>query len=181
MKTAKRREMKKLVPLIILLLNVANGFSQSMAYPGWVRDSLKSKGLDKKYELSSYLNPPFLQADFNGDGSSDLVVLILEKATNKKGILLIPGNSNQYHVFGAGTNFGNGSDNFKWVDKWSIYKQKTAHETQFDKKSGDILGGKKIELKRFAISLVDIEDGSEVSGGLIYWDGKKYTWIHQGE
>jgi hypothetical protein len=127
------------------------------------------------------MNPSFLQEDFNGDGSSDVAVLVLEKVTHKRGVLLIHVNSLQYYVFGAGTKFGDGSDNFSWANKWSIYKKKSAYETKFDKKNDDILEGKEIKLKRPCISLASIEDGAEVSGGLIYWNGKKYIWIHQGE
>ena len=168
--------------LLLLLLSIeAIGFCQSTSYPIWLGDTLKSKGLDKKYELKSYLDPPFLQDDFNGDGFPDLAVLILEKSTHKRGVLLIQANSSQYYVFGAGTKFGDGSDNFSWANKWSIYKKKSAYETQFDKKTGDILKGKEIKLNRPCISLASIEDGTELSGGLIYWNGKKYIWIHQGE
>jgi hypothetical protein len=56
--------------LLILLLSVeANGFCQVASYPGWLTDSLKSKGIDKIYELNSYIHPSLLQEDFHGDGS----------------------------------------------------------------------------------------------------------------
>ena len=84
-------------------------------------------------------------------------------------------------LFGAGTKFGSGSDNFEWAGKWTIYKKKTAHETQFDENSGDIIGSKEIKLKRPALLVEDIEDGAAIAGGIIYWDDKKYIWIHQGE
>ncbi|HXO73610.1 MAG TPA: hypothetical protein VN824_00245, partial [Puia sp.] len=105
-----------------------------------------------------------------------------EKTTHKKGILLLMGKAPDYFVFGAGTKLGDdGSDDFGWAGKWYVYKKKTANETQFDKKSGDILGGKPVKLLHPCLSIANVEDGAEVSGGLIYWTGKKYRWIHQGE
>lgn len=166
--------------LFVLLFHVSQGFCQGV-FPQWVTDSLKSRGLDQKYVVSPFLQPVFLQADFTGDGSSDIVVLIIEKTTGKKGVLLIHDTFKQYYVFGAGNMFGDGSDDFKWANKWSVFHGKHAYATQFDKKSGDMVKGKEIILQRAAVSIMATEDGADVAGGLIYWDGKKYIWIHQGE
>jgi len=168
--------------LFVCLLSIsATGICQNVTYPGWLRDSLKRKKLDMKYELNAYMKPAYVQEDLNGDGKPDIAALVIEKATHKKGILLVHNNSSEYYVFGAGTNFGEGSDDFAWAGKWYVYKKKSAYETMFDKKSGDVLGGKEIKLSHPCISVASVEDGAEVSGGLIYWTGKKYRWIHQGE
>jgi hypothetical protein len=126
------------------------------------------------------LKPSFLQSDFNGDGITDIATLVTEKKTKKTGILLIHGGSNQYFVLGAGTKFGNGGDDFKWARGWHLYKDKIAYEQLFNK-DGDMLGCKKIKLVRAVFFIYDLEDGEPNSGGIIYWDGKKYIWIHQGE
>jgi len=129
---------------------------------------------------SSFLKPSFLQADFNGDPTEDIAVLVLEKATKRKGVLLIHGKTREHFVFGAGTQFYNGGIDFRWVDRWKLYMKKTAFETQFDEESGDIIGGKEIKLARPGILIEDYEDGSALAGGIICWNGKKYIWIHQG-
>lgn len=154
---------------------------QTATLPEWFTATFTNKGLDKKYAVATFLNPSFLQADFNGDTIQDIAVLVLEKATKRKGILLIHGKTNEYFLFGAGTPFGNGDKDFKWADKWSLYNKKTASETQFDKASGDIIGSKKIKLMRPGILIEDYEDGAALAGGIIYWNNKKYIWIHQGE
>lgn len=171
----------KVVLSVCLLSICTTGVCQNVTYPGWLKDSLRRKGLDIKYELNAYMKPAFLQEDLNGDGKPDIAVLITEKITHKKGILLILNDSSGYYVFGAGTGFGDGSDDFVWAGKWYVYKKKSAYETRFDKKSGDVLGGKEIKLSHPCISVASLEDGAEVSGGLIYWNGKKYRWIQQGE
>jgi hypothetical protein len=170
--------MKPLLSVLLFLIS-AHVFSQSKT--SWISDSLRSKGLDGKFEFSSYISPVYLQTDLNGDSYPDLAILIVEKKTRKKGILLFPGHSTLYYVFGAGTKFGDGSDDFSWINKWSVFSGKKAQETQFDKKSGDIIRGKEIKLKHSCLLLAAMEDGAEVSGGLIYWNGAKYIWIHQGE
>lgn len=177
------RSMKCITAMIgvCLILMGPDGACQNASYPAWLKDSLKRKGLDAKFEPSAWLQPSFLQDDFNGDGAADFAVPVVEKATHKKGILLIQAKSAGYFVFGAGTKFGDGSDDFTWANKWSVYKKKTAYETQFDKKSGDVIGGKQIKLSHPCISVAVLEDGAETAGGLIYWTGTKYRWIHQGD
>jgi hypothetical protein len=165
---------------LIFTFTVTVSYSQTKTLPSWYSQACKSKALDKKYDLASFLKPSFIQADFNGDGTPDVAALVLETKTKKRGILLIHNNTLDYFVFGAGISFDN-SDNFDWAEKWLLYTEKIAFETQFDKKTGDILGGKKVKLARPGILIWDYEDGSPYAGGIIYWNGKKYIWIHQGE
>ena len=167
-----------LLPLI-MVFSSARTITNTL--PDWFNNAFKTTGLDKKYELNSYLKPAYLQADFNGDSSQDIATLVIEKATNKKGILLIEGKTLNHFIFGAGTNFGDGSDNFEWATDWALYKKKFAEETKFDKKSGDILGSKKINLTMPGILIEEMEDSAPIAGGIIYWNGYKYVWIHQGE
>jgi hypothetical protein len=169
--------MKKalLIGLLILITNFVIG--QEKNCPDWFLKAMIKYGLNSKYELSPYIKPAFLQSDFNGDNIIDCAALIKEKSTKKVGILLIHSKDLKFYIFGAGNDFGNGSDNFDWLKMWKVYDDKTAYETQFDKDSGDIIGSKIVNLTRPAI---DVED-MEIAGGLIYWDGHKYIWIHQGE
>jgi len=156
---------------------LTDSYSQSTGPPEFFK-SFKRLNLDKKYEIASYLKSSFLQADFDGDGVKDVVALVIERKTKKKGILLISGT--KYFVFGAGTNFGNGSDDFKWAGGWKIYNKKTAYETMVNI-DGDLIGSKIRKLKRTAFFIYQLEDGEPVSGGIIYWNGKKYIWIQQGD
>lgn len=167
--------------LTIFILTFTAGHSQTATLPKWFSDTFSAKGLDKKYVIASFLKPSFLEADFNGDTIQDIAILVTEKTTKRKGILLIHGGTNEQFLFGAGSSFGNGGKDFKWADKWTLYTKKTALETKFDKKSGDIIGGKTVKLVRPGILIEDYEDSAAVAGGIIYWSGKKYVWIHQGE
>lgn len=64
---------------------------------------------------------------------------------------------------------------FAWLHSWKPYCKTTATQTVFAP-SGDIVGGKEVPLRRPGIEVKD-EVGT---GGIIYWDGQKYIWIHQG-
>jgi len=171
--------MNRLALLFIISFASISVNAQS-TLPTWFVNSCRQLKLFRQYKPVDFLNHAFIQADFNGDGKIDVAALTIEKKTGKKGIIIIHAGNNQYFILGAGSSFGNGSDDFKWARGWKIHKEKFAYKTTFDK-SGDILGSRKFKLIRPAIFIYDEEDGEPNSGGIIYWNGKKYIWIHQGE
>jgi len=125
----------------------------------------------------------FLLGDFNGDGINDISILVSEKRTQKKGMIVFFGNSTQYFIFGAGTKVGkigsDATDDLKWMERWEVFKGKVAYETKFH--DGDMVGSTKRRLSNKGISMWSLEDGEPLAGGIIYWNGKKWIWIHQGE
>jgi hypothetical protein len=155
----------------ILISHLLQGQS---GLPKWGQEKLK--GFADRYVLSNYINPQFLETDLSGDKNVDLAILIEEKTENKKGILIFFGQSDKSFILGAGTKFGNSGDDFKWADVWSVFKDKVTYETTF-KPNRDVDGGKKITIDRHAIAIRE-EEGS---GGLIYFNGKEFIWIHQGD
>lgn len=168
-------------PLLLLFsFSTLMAAAQSKNLPEWAEAAFAKKGLNKKYTITSSFKPDQLKADFNGDKEADIAIPVVETSTKKKGILVIHGKTEDHFLLGAGKEFGNVGDDFDWMDKWSLYKKKTASETQFDKNSGDILGSKEVKLERPAILIQHAEKGAANAGGLIYWNGKRYTWIHQG-
>ncbi|MGV3540563.1 MAG: hypothetical protein ACO1OQ_12190 [Rufibacter sp.] len=120
----------------------------------------------------SWLNPEFLSADFNGDGFSDTAYAII--LDNKKGIRISHGNTTDEFVIGAGKDFGNGGDDFDWVENWNIVKEKSTYEVTF-KENGDIDGGREVKLDHTAFYI----GAEEVGGATIAWKDGKYVWIHQ--
>jgi len=168
---------------IVIALNYTLVKAQLKVIPGWFVNAFNQQKLNSYYELKSYIKPGFLEADFNGDGIKDIAALVIEKRTHKKGIILIYAKSLNHFVFGAGTMVGkkgfDDSDNLKWVDGWSIYKDKIAYETKFN--NGDIEGEIKRRLPNKGISIWANQDGAPLAGGIIYLDGKRFAWIHQGE
>jgi hypothetical protein len=140
----------------------------------------KSKGLEATYSLSPTLKPTWLTADLNGDGVRDVAVFVVEKRSGKKGVLVMHGKTGKYFVFGAGTPVAK-MDDLSWADRWSIYTKKTAYETLFDQRSGDIKGSRKTVLAHPGMLIEHLEDGAMTAGGILYYTGKGYRWIHQGD
>ena len=122
--------------------------------------------LVKEYALSFRVNPFHLHGDFNGDGKADTAVLVKQRSTGKVGIAIINGATDEVTILGAGTAIGNGGDDFEWMDSWEIYsKDRMASETSIPTLRGDaLLVGK-----------------SEAASALIYWNGKRYVWLQQGD
>ena len=62
--------------------------------------------LSTRYELVRKPEPSFYVGDFNGDGRSDVALLIEEKATIKIGIAIIEGKEKKIKIVGAGNSLG---------------------------------------------------------------------------
>jgi hypothetical protein len=172
------RKIKIYTTSVFLIFLILPASLSAQPIPPKFIKSFKNFNLNNKYEIVAYLKQSFLQADFDGDGVKDVAALVVERKTKKKGILLISGD--KYFVFGAGTKFGNGSDDFKWAGGWKIYNKKIAYETVVNTE-GDLIGSKKKRLERTAFYIYQAEDNEPVSGGIIYWSGKSYLWIQQGD
>lgn len=112
------------------------------------------------------MNPFYLRGDFNGDGKIDVAVLVKQRSTGKVGIAIINGASDKIIILGAGTAIGNGGDDFEWMDSWEIYsKDRMANGTSVTKLRGDAVLVRK----------------SEAASALIYWNGKRYVWLQEGD
>src|SRR6266576_1733169 len=140
--------------------------AHSPEIPKMIDKAIANESLAKKYELSYRIKPSYLRGDFDGDNKIDLAVLVKERSRGKIGIAIIKGVNDKVTVLGAGTAIGNGSDDFEWMDSWEIYsKARIASGTSIPKLRGDAL----------------IVSKSEAASALIYWNGKRYVWLQQGD
>jgi hypothetical protein len=137
--------------------------------PDWSYDFFDSGSLGSEYKLSLYINPFYLEGDFNADGILDVAALIEETATTKYGIVVCHGGTKEYFIIGAGKYVGNGGDDYRWMDLWKVYREPTIEpgvgETEI------------IPLKGQAIWVGKSESASAV----IYWTGSEYKWYQQGD
>jgi hypothetical protein len=137
--------------------------------PLWVKTIFSQKKLNKKYSFSYNLNPFYQRGDFDGDGKIDIAILVTEIKTGKRGIAVCHQGTYQVYFLGAGTLIGNGGDDFKWMDVWSV----------FPKDQVNIEGGESATPQLIGEALY--VEKSESAGGIIYWNGKKYLWYQHGD
>ncbi len=138
-----------------------------------ITDSTVAESITPKPK-QSWLTPDYLTADFNGDGYSDTATAVV--INNKKGILVKHGNTGEEFLIGAGINFGQGGDNFDWVNNWKLVTDKTTYEVTFDE-DGEVEGSREVRLRNPAFYIGSREEG----GATIAWRAWKYTWIHQAD
>ena len=137
--------------------------------PEWSLKAFRTFNAGNLYRLSDYINPFYLEADFNGDNRPDIAMVVEQTGTNKKGFVIIHHGSPSTTIIGAGKDFGNGGDNFDWMDIWRVYTP--------EKINPGVGEAKTVHLRTKAIYVAK----SESSSAVIYWNGTRYTWHHQGD
>ena len=144
-------------------------FVVASSLPSDLGEYLRASTGHESYALASWLNPYYLQADFNGDGRADIAVLVREKATDRGGILIVHFGGNQHFVVGAGNSFDNGRDDLSWMDAWHTYARGVVARGADEREPPSLLGDAILVIK------------TEASSGLVYWTGTEYAWYQQGD
>jgi hypothetical protein len=121
-----------------------------MSLPRWVDSVIGPLLLKGRYALGLRLNPFFQVGDFDKDGRTDAAVFAREGTSGKEGILLLRRVHPSPTVIGMGHPFGNGGDNFTWLDIWRVEPA---------------AGGDRLVVEK-----------RESASGAISWDGKGYRW-----
>jgi len=147
----------------------AGALVQANDIPESVQTAITNGSMGKKYEVSFHLSPFYLRGDFNGDGKMDVAVLVKQRSNGKLGIAIVHGVTNKVTILGAGFGICNGGDDFEWMDSWQIYTKdagaKAAGAQDLPHLRGDAL----------------LVSKSEAASALIYRNGKRYVWLHQGD
>lgn len=159
-----------LLPLLCLLA------APPAPLPAWAETHWQAAGLSRTFVRAAYLKPALLQADFNGDGRPDVAVPVTRRQTGSRGLLILHQGQAGAHVIGTGA--ASSADmlrtDFEWADYWQLYTKPTTSEMVFDQ-DGGISGQRTVRLRRPSIEI----GKEELGGGMIYWDGRRYIWIHQ--
>jgi hypothetical protein len=144
-------------------------WEQLQCIPTWAKPALEREAFSAKYVLSNRINPFILQGDFNGDGRTDLAVLVAERNSGRSGVAILHAAADEPLVVGAGTSLGAGGTDFAWLNAWSVYPkglvEKGADPNPPPKLHGDAL---------FVQHL-------EAASAIIYWDASAYRWYQQGD
>lgn len=183
----RRERCQKLLLTMVLFLTAfgnayAKGFESALDPPHWAVKPLLASGIEvwpgdlggAAYTVSRHLSPNYVEGDFDGDGKSDLAILIRRKADDKFGmaILLRAGAKTgaKATILGAGTRFGTGTD-LRRIDAWSVMSQES-----FPPKILSAWSGPQPKSQRDGLALQ--KRGS--TEGLVTYDGAKFVWTPNG-
>jgi hypothetical protein len=144
-------------------------FPLSSSLPPSVLRVLENDKRAERYALVAHLNPFYLHGDFNGDRRTDTAVLVKNKDSGKLGIAIIHSGANSAVILGAGRKFGNGGDDFRWMDAWHLYPRAPVSRGADERPPPTLSGDALMVLK------------TESASALIYWTGKRYAWYQQGD
>ena len=160
--------MRKRVSLLLFLPVIASAqLTLKDQLPPWAAERWTSAAEQLQVELSGRINPFFQRGDFDGDGRLDLAVLVQHKANRKVGILILHRNGKQT-LFGAGKTFGNGGDDFEWVDLWWV-EDRGVGQKSHDDRAGKLPGD----------GLLVAKEGS--ASALIYFKAGTFHWQQEGD
>ena len=135
--------------------------------PAWALRPWAGAAAASHLEISGAVNPFYQRGDFDGDGKADLAILVRSKTTGKIGILM-PHRAGKPVLLGAGRPFGNGGDDFAWIDQWSVDDGGGPNATRSTRSPGEP-----------ADALWVAKDGA--ASALIRYRNGKYVWRQQGD
>ena len=144
----------------------AQGISPQLQLPYWAEQMWLTLSHSSNIQLSTRLNPCLWRGDFNGDGKCDLALLIAHTGSKKEGIAFLLQGKRPL-IIGAGTEFGNGGDDFSWMDSWYVENR----ETKRGNNSGSV--------SLHSDGLVVAKEGS--ASALIYVRNGKPQWHQYGD
>jgi hypothetical protein len=133
--------------------------------PSWAAKPWAAAAAASELELFGGINPYFQRGDFDGDGNPDLAILVRGKSSGKVGILFLHRGARPV-LIGAGRPFGNGGDDFAWMDLWSVEDRSTKERERAPSAA-------RIE------ALVVAREGS--ASARIAWRNGKYSWQQLGD
>jgi len=135
--------------------------------PAWAAKPWAAAAAANRLEAFAGVNPFYQRGDFDGDGRADLAILVREKASGKIGILVLH-RAGKPVLLGAGRSFGNGGDDFAWVDQWTVDDGGVSRRSGADPST-----------RLSADALWVAKEGS--ASAVIRYRNGKYVWLQQGD
>lgn len=137
-------------PAMARAQEVASEWLARMSLPRWVDTVVGPLLQEGRYALGLTLNPFFQLGDFDRDQRLDAAVFVRSRESGKYGILMLRRANPRPRALGAGSAFGNGGDDFSWLDIWRVEPSGRGDQLLVEK--------------------------SESASGAITWDGRGYRW-----
>jgi hypothetical protein len=83
-------------PTTILFLFFSFHLWGQSSIPAWGQERFQK--LSDKYSLTNFLKPQYLEADFSGDNTVDLALLIERKTDKKKGLIILFKENDKFYI-----------------------------------------------------------------------------------
>ncbi len=134
-----------------------NSGAANGAAPAWVDAAWRKESTTRGLVRDSSVTPVMWSADFDGDGKPDVALLVKHGTTRARGVLILHASGRAAQQCGAGVVFGNGGDNFDWMDTWRVVPSRSG--------KGSAL----------------LVEKSESASGRIEFRGGRYRWVQVGD
>jgi len=164
-----------LLVLVALTISTPSGWTQEVEIENVPNELLKEIELGQfaqSYSLDGSVNPFYLRGDFDGDGKADYAFRIKARKDRSSGIAIWLTSLRKFVVLGAGVSFtisGNPNTNLDFLDTWQVYGKRPVERGVKAGNPPQLIGEAILAGKR------------ESASGLIYWNGKSFTWYQQGD
>jgi hypothetical protein len=158
-----------------LTLSTTISYAQEVDYenvPDELREAVGIGKFSETYDLDGSINPFYLRGDFDGDGKTDYAFRIKAKPAGSSGIAIWMSSLHRFVILGAGMPFkfsGSTSTNLDFLNTWQVYGRKPVERGVEAGPPPHLIGEAILAGKR------------ESAGGLIYWNGKSFSWYQQGD
>ncbi len=126
----------------------------------------------ESYSIDGRINPFYLRGDFDGDGHPDYAILVVAKKDRSRGIAIWLSSQKKIFVLGAGQPFkinGDESADLDFLNVWRVYEKRPVEPGVEAGPPPKLIGEAILAGKR------------ESANGLIYWNGKIFSWYQQGD
>jgi len=147
---------------------LAQGLLPEDQLPFWAQEKWQALAKNEELQITTRINPFVWRGDFDGDGKSDIALLVRRTTTKKEGIVVLFQRNVRPQVLGAGKPFGNGGDDFSWVDFWSVEDRNTLQRSAYEPS---------VHLQ--SDGLIVAKEGS--ASALIYFKKGSPKWQQQGD
>ncbi len=140
--------------------------TELQSLPLWFSQSHR---IAEPYRVSCRLNPFYLRGDFDGDGHTDLAVLVTDVRSGKHGIAVARRATEALTILGAGAPFGNGGDDFAWMDVWRVDAPPSHPNVEGQ------------PVPEFRGELLYLEKSESASGWAGMIDSDRFVWYQGGD
>lgn len=140
--------------------------NEDASVPDSIWATARAAGLDSLYAIAVRVqDPPYVDGDFDGDGSPDAAVLVEQRSTGKAGVAFVHYRTNRVFIAGAGNPIARGPDDLSWIDELEVLRK----DATFDTVIHDVPSSRRVG------DALWVARGDSASAFLL-WSGRGYVW-----